>query len=60
MSDWRIEKVQLNSDGVKALLQSKEVMNCLKDNAGALGVIDAEYIGFDRAHVVVKETDNAN
>lgn len=48
-------KIELNSKGIKELLQSQEVLSELRNVAQKHGEVDAEYIGFDRAHVLVKE-----
>lgn len=53
-----VKKVQLDRGGVKKLLQSNDVMKTLKDNANIIGEIDANFVGFDRCHVIVKEENN--
>ena len=54
-----VSKVTLNKSGVRKLLQSNEVMETLKDNSGVIGDIDANFVGFDRCHVIVKDENNA-
>lgn len=47
--------IELNSDGIKKLLQSQEVMGALENVAQGLGEIKEEFVGFDRCHVIVEE-----
>lgn len=54
-----VSKVVLDRSGVRKLLQSNEVMGALKDNAGIIGDIDTNFVGFDRCHVIVKDENNA-
>lgn len=49
-------QVELNKDGVKALLQSQEVMDELRQVASNYGEIKEEFVGFDRCHVIVEES----
>jgi len=49
-------KIELNDKGIKELLQSNEVLNELRNIAQQQGEVETEFIGFDRAHVIVKET----
>lgn len=66
MSDYKIEKVELNKSGVKKVLQSDGVMSALKaeaDKAGN-GQMFANFVGYDRCHVLVRDpngnrTDNS-
>lgn len=66
MSDYKVEKIVLNGSGVKSLLQSDDVMSALEANADKVGngQIYANYVGFDRCHVLVRDpngnrTDNS-
>lgn len=54
MSDF-IQKVEPNPDGIKALLQSQEVMDTLLAEGEKIGSIETSFVGFDRCHVVIKE-----
>lgn len=56
---YEVEKVVLNRSGVRKLLQSDETMKALKDNAGVIGEIETNFVGFDRCHVIVKDENNA-
>lgn len=47
-------EIELNKEGVKALLQSAEVMQELKNVAQSQGEIEKEFVGFDRCHVIVR------
>ena len=61
MSDeYKVQKVQLNKIGVRELLQSDKTMNVLKANADKVGngEIYAEFVGFDRCHVLVRDTND--
>lgn len=54
-----VKKVVLNRGGVRKLLQSDETMKALKENAGAIGEIETNFVGYDRCHVIVKDEQNA-
>ena len=54
-NEFNIEKIKLDSKGIRSLLQSDEMMSAMKSVAHKEGQIVKDYIGFDRAHVVVKE-----
>lgn len=54
-----VKKITLDKGGVRKLLQSDEVMKTLKDNANIIGDIDANFVGFDRCHVIVKDENDA-
>lgn len=49
----KIEKVELNRAGVGKLLKSDAVLEEVSRVGKSLGTVETEYIGFDRAHVVV-------
>lgn len=55
MSDFEVKKIEMNSRGVIALLQSDEVMNMLLTEAEKIGTIESNFVGFDRCHVMIKE-----
>lgn len=57
--NYNIEKIELNTGGVRKLLQSKETMEALISNAGAIGEMETNFVGFDRCHVIVKDENNA-
>ena len=59
MIGYKVEKIKLNRSGVKNLLQSDGVMNALKENANAVGDGDiiSNYVGFDRCHVLVRDSN---
>lgn len=66
MSDYKIEKVELNKSGVKKVLQSDGVMSALKAEADKVGngQMFANFVGYDRCHVLVRDpngnrTDNS-
>lgn len=46
---------EVNPAGVIKLLQSNAVMKMLEKESEKLGRFESSYVGFDRAHVVVKE-----
>ena len=54
-NEFKIEKIKLDSKGIRQFLKSPEVMEEIKSVAHKEGQIVKDYIGFDRAHVVVKE-----
>lgn len=54
-----VKKVVLNRGGVRKLLQSDETMKALKENAGVIGEIETNFVGYDRCHVIVKDEQNA-
>lgn len=58
LNGMKVTKVKLNSKGVRALLQSEEVRQELLKEGRKLGEVESSYIGFDRVHVVVKESGN--
>ena len=51
----KVTKFKVNKRGLIAFLQSEDVMSALKPFAENIGKIESQYVGFDRAHVVVKE-----
>lgn len=57
--NYEIDKIVLNSGGVRKLLQSKETMDALIDNSGLIGEMETNFVGFDRCHVIVKDENNA-
>lgn len=59
-SEIKVAKFELNSRGVRNLLQSDEVMETLKDNSEKIGngQIYAEFVGFDRCHVLVRDSND--
>ena len=57
--NYNIEKIELNTGGVRKLLQSKETMEALIDNSGLIGEMETNFVGFDRCHVIVKDENNA-
>lgn len=57
--NYNIEKIELNTGGVRKLLQSKETMEALIENAGLIGEMETNFVGFDRCHVIVKDENNA-
>ena len=57
--NYKIEKVKLNSSGVRKLLQSEETMQALNEHAGSIGDIESNFVGFDRCHVIVNDENNA-
>lgn len=57
--NYNIEKIELNTGGVRKLLQSKETMEALIENSGLIGEMETNFVGFDRCHVIVKDENNA-
>lgn len=57
--NYNIEKIELNTGGVRKLLQSKETMEALIENSGQIGEMETNFVGFDRCHVIVKDENNA-
>ena len=57
--NYKIEKIKLNSGGVRNLLQSNDVMKALIDNSGEIGEMETNFVGFDRCHVIVKDEYHA-
>lgn len=57
--NYTIEKIELDSGGVRKLLQSNETMKALIDNSGEIGEMETNFVGFDRCHVIVKDESNA-
>lgn len=57
--NYNIEKIELNTGGVRKLLQSKETMEALVENSGVIGEMETNFVGFDRCHVIVKDENNA-
>ena len=53
---FKVEKIELNSPGIRAPLQSSDMMAGVKKEAVKKGEPVKEYVGFDRVHVVVKES----
>lgn len=51
----KVKKIKINSQVVKEILQSNEMMNVLLEEAPKLGEVETSFVGFDRCHVVVKE-----
>lgn len=59
MSDNKfiVKKIELNSSGIIKLLQSREIMDELEKVAvDQYGEIESSYVGFDRCHVICKDT----
>lgn len=57
--NYTIEKIVLDTGGVRKLLQSNETMKALIDNSGVIGEMETNFVGFDRCHVIVKDENNA-
>ena len=59
MNVYKVEKVKLNSSGIKQLFKSDGVMSELKQNAPNVGngKTYASFVGFDRCHVLVEDPD---
>lgn len=53
-------KVKLNSAGIKEVLKSQFMMTAIQREGEKLGDPETSFVGFDRCHVIVKETGNAN
>jgi len=53
-------KVKLNSAGIKEVLKSQFMMTAIQNEGEKLGEPETSFVGFDRCHVIVKETGNAN
>ena len=53
-------KVKLNSAGIKEVLKSQFMMDAIMSEGEKLGDPDTSFVGFDRCHVIVKESGNAN
>lgn len=47
-------EIKLNTQGVRELLQSPEMMSAIKDIASSEGEPVKDYVGFDRVHVIVE------
>lgn len=60
MMGYKVEKIKLNSKGVRNLLQSDGVMSSLKANADKVGTgqIYTDFVGFDRCHVLVRDSND--
>lgn len=57
--EFKVERVQLNKSGLIALLKSQDIMDGLESVANQQGYeIDSTFVGFDRCHVVCKESGN--
>lgn len=57
--NFKVTKVKLNKSGVIKLLKSQDIMNELEKVGSAhYEEIDSTFVGFDRCHVVCKETEN--
>ena len=54
MADIKADKIKLDRQGIRALLQSPEMMAAIKSEAHKQGQIVKDYVGFDRVHAVVK------
>ena len=59
MNDSKV-KVKLNSSGIKEVLKSQFMMDAVMSAGERLGDPDTSFVGFDRCHVIVKESGNAN
>lgn len=57
--NYKIDKIKLNSGGVRNLLQSDDVMKTLIDNSGGIGEMETNFVGFDRCHVIAKDENHA-
>lgn len=55
-SDFVVKKIELNKSGIIALLQSQPVMDELEKVAEQIGEIETTFVGFDRCHVICKDT----
>lgn len=52
--------IKLNSQGIRRLLQSDEMMQAVMNVAETKGEIETSFVGFDRVQVIVKEEENAD
>lgn len=50
-------RIELNSSGIRQLLQSADMKSAIVREAGARGKIAKTFIGGDRVHVLIKEGD---
>lgn len=63
MSDKiKVEEFKLDRSGIRKVLQSDEMMSALKSYAGEVGTgeVDMEFVGFDRAHVLVRSDEDVD
>lgn len=60
MSEFKVEKIELNSSGIREVLKSQMMMDAVMAEATKHGEIDSSFVGFDRVHVIVKESGNAD
>lgn len=59
MSDSKVKITWIDS-GFKKVLKSQFMMNAVMSEAEKIGDFEKSFIGHDRCHVIVKETDNVN
>lgn len=52
--------IKLNSQGIRRLLQSDEMMQGVMNVAQSQGEIDTSFVGFDRVQVIVKKEEREN
>lgn len=63
MSDGiKVDEFKLDRSGIRKILQSNEMLATLESFAGDVGTgeIDTEFVGFDRAHVLVRSDEDAD
>lgn len=51
-------KVKLNSKGIQEVLKSQFMMDAITAEGEKLGDFETSFVGFDRCHVIIKETEN--
>ena len=60
MSEFKVEKIELNDSGIIKLLKSQMMMDAVMGTAERIGEVDSSFVGIDRVHVIVKESGNAD
>lgn len=63
MSDGiKVDEFKLDRSGIRKILQSSEMTSALESFAGSVGTgeIDMEFVGFDRAHILVRSDEDDN
>lgn len=60
MSEFKVKKIVLDSSGIREVLKSQMMMDAVMAEGEKHGEIDSSFAGFDRVHVIVKESGNAD
>lgn len=56
---YKVKEIELNRAGIGKILKSDEMMAALLKNAAHVGdgTVETKYVGFDRCHVLVRDTN---